>query len=223
MFSGSGPGPQTADGCSVKLYRLIPYQGELEPFRSLFQPGIAVLELGSGFGRMTRRMLKWGATVTAVDNSPEMLTCVPPEAIKVCSAVEALVLPRTFRVAVLASNLVNHPILSVRQALLQAARRHLVFGGQLLVERQDPQWLVNAAVGPLGTVGDVSLFMESVSRSSAGVAACIRYQHGSATWRQSFEAAALGAQEIEVLLEQAGFGGHVWHGRRRRWVQSEAQ
>ena len=63
VFSGTGPGVQTGDGCSVELYRLLPYFGELDPVRMFLPPGVSVLELGSGTGRLTRQLLSWGARV----------------------------------------------------------------------------------------------------------------------------------------------------------------
>jgi SAM-dependent methyltransferase len=221
-FSGSGPGMQTADGCSVELYRQLPYHGELEPVRLSFEPGAKVLELGCGTGRHTRKMLDWGAVVTAVDNSAEMLAAVPSEAHKVLGDIESLQLSEEFALVVLASNLVNHPTAAVRQAFLRVARRHLAAGGKVLVERQDPEWLSTAQPGKQGSVGPVSLFMESVQRENQRVRIALRYELGSQAWRQSFEAVVLQEYEVEAMLAEAGFAGHTWFGSRRRWVQSVA-
>jgi len=79
-FLGSGPGPQARDGCSVELYRSLPYLGEIDCVRPLLYPGSSVLELGCGTGRLTRFLLDLGLRVTAVDNSPEMLLAVPSPA-----------------------------------------------------------------------------------------------------------------------------------------------
>ena len=176
LFSGSGPGIQTADGCSVELYRQLPYQGELDPVRESFQSGVKVLELGCGTGRLTRQMLEWGAAVTAVDNSADMLSAVPSEANKVLGNIESLELREQFSLVVLASSLINHPVPSVRHAFLRVARRHLSVGGQVLVERQDAEWLANVQVGKQGSVGNVSLFVEAAQRENEGVRIALRYE-----------------------------------------------
>ena len=213
---------QTADGCSVELYRQLPYHGDLEPVRASFESGAEVLELGCGTGRHTRQMLKWGAVVTAVDNSAEMLTAVPSEAIKVLGNIESLELGEQFSLVILASSLINHPVASVRQAFLRVARRHLAVGGKVLVERQDPEWLAKGQVGKQGSVGDVSLFVESAERENERVRITLRYEIGTQAWRQSFEAVVLQEPEVEAMLAEAGFAGHTWFGSRRRWVQSLA-
>lgn len=206
----------------MELYRQLPYHGELEPIRASFGPGAEVLELGCGTGRCTRQMLEWGAVVTAVDNSAEMLTAVPSEAIKVLGNIESLELGQQFSLVVLASCLINHPAATVRRTFLRVARRHLAVGGKVLVERQDPEWLAKAQVGKQGVVGDVSLFVESAERENELVRITLRYEIGNQSWRQSFEAMILQEPEIEAMLAEAGFAGHTWLGSKRRWVQSLA-
>ena len=97
----------------------------------------------------------------------------------------------------LASNLINHPEAAVRQAFLRAARHHLAVGGKVLVERQDPEWLAKAQVGKQGSVGGVSLFVESAEREREHVRITLRYEMGSQAWRQSFEAVVLQEPEVE--------------------------
>jgi SAM-dependent methyltransferase len=214
---------QTADGCSVQLYRRLAYCGELEPVEQWFVPGVSVLELGCGTGRHTRRMLALGACVTAVDNSAEMLNEAPPEATKVLCDIESLELSERFEVAVIASCLINHPLAVTRQAFLRVARHHLVTGGVLLVERHDPAWLSNVEIGPQGTVGEVALFVDSVRRDSKHVEISLRYSAGEDVWRQTFKTVALHKPEIESMLSLQAFGSHNWLGPRKRWVASIAK
>ena len=221
-FSGTGPGIQTADGCSVELYRQLPHHGELEPIRTAFEAGTRVLELGCGTGRHTRQMLEWGALVTAVDNSAAMLSAIPPEAVKVLGEIESLELGEQYSLVVLASCLINHSSATVRQAFLRTARRHLAVGGKVLIERQDPEWLSKAQIGKQGSVGGVSLFVESAERQDERVRITLRYELGTQAWRQSFEAVVLQEPEVEAMLEEAGFVSHTWLGKTRRWVQSLA-
>jgi SAM-dependent methyltransferase len=138
-FSGSGPGVQAPDGCSVEVYRRIPYLGELDPLREYLAYGAKVLELGCGTGRFTRRLLEWGLLPTSIDNSPDMLAEIPRGAVPVQADIENLVLTDRFDVALLASCLINHPTVSTRESFVRAAARHLNPQGSLLVERHDPQ------------------------------------------------------------------------------------
>ena len=117
-FAGAGPGVQARDGCSVELYRRLPYFGELEEYRALFPPGVQVVELGCGAGRLTGRLLDWGVHVTAVDNCPEMLAALPNGASPVLSDIESLNLDRRFEVTLLASCLINHPAADARFAFV---------------------------------------------------------------------------------------------------------
>ncbi|MBY0236612.1 MAG: class I SAM-dependent methyltransferase, partial [Burkholderiaceae bacterium] len=124
-FSGSGPGAQAPDGCSVEVYRHSSYRGEFEPFRARFKPGLSVLELGCGSGRLTRTLLAFGCRVTAADNSSEMLAALPSEAQPVLCGIEDLALAQRFDVVLLASGLINHADAAVRASMLRVAAQHL--------------------------------------------------------------------------------------------------
>ena len=73
---GTGPGVITPDGCAVELYRVLPAMGEPEVVHAAIPAGAAILELGAGAGRVTRRLVALGHPVVAVDESAEMLACV---------------------------------------------------------------------------------------------------------------------------------------------------
>ena len=219
-FTGDGPGVQTTDGCSVELYRLLKYRGELEEMAALFDPGATVLELGCGTGRMTRRLLELGCLVTAVDNSPAMLAEAPQEALRIASDIEALKLETKFDVVVLASYLINHPEESVRIAFVEAARRHARTGTRFLVERHSPEWLSTAQIGQLGISEGVALHVESLSREAETVSMTLRYEKLPQVWRQSFSTTALCKSSIEAMLAKSGFGSFAWYGEYGRWVSS---
>src|SRR5688572_4504803 len=210
--SGSGPGLQAPDGCSVELYRITPYYGELEDFRTLFLAGTRVLELGCGTGRLTRVLLDWDARVTAVDNSPAMLAAVPPGADRVLSDIESLNLDESFDVALLAGNFINVPEPEVRSAFVHSARRHLRKGGRLLLDREDPGWLESAQPGLINVVGDIAMYVEAVSREGDAVQMTLRYEAAGRVWRQSGAATPLSEAEIEGLLARFGFGSFSWSG-----------
>lgn len=84
-----------ADGSPVELYARMPTFGEPELIHAAIPAGAEILELGSGAGRMTHRLLELGHPVTAVDSSAEMLAHVRG-AQTVRSQIEGLDLGRRF-------------------------------------------------------------------------------------------------------------------------------
>lgn len=221
VFTGSGPGPQTADGCSVELYRRLPYGGELEPLRAHLATGATVLELGCGSGRLTQVLLDWGCRVTAVDDSADMLRHVPAPARKVLSSIEALALAERFDAVLLASCLINHVDAAMRRALVACAARHLPIGGKLLLERHDPLWLATVMPGPLGPGHSVTMIVEAARHADEASDISLRYEADGQVWRHRFTAAHLDQAAIERLLEDAGFGRIAWVGDRARWLIAE--
>jgi SAM-dependent methyltransferase len=217
-FSGSGPGVQAPDGCSVELYRRLPYFGELNPVREYFTRGANVLELGCGIGRHTRKLLEWGLRPTSVDNSPEMLAEIPPAAIPVLANIENVALAERFDVALLAGCLINHPSASTRQLFVRTAVHHLKPRGVLLVERHDSEWLRTAAIGAVGESGPVKTYLESVDRVEGAVKMRLRYSDDDASWTHSFVVTPLSERDIEGLLLNAGFRAFAWCGTGHRWV-----
>lgn len=216
MSRGTGPGAHSADGCSVELYRLLPYLGELDPLRSFAPHGASVLELGAGTGRLTRTLLDWGLKPTAVDSSKEMLAHIPIGVEAICSSIEELHLSRTFDIVLLASCLINHPEERVRQSFTECAARHLHGGGRLFIERHDPDWLLTVSPGQTAAAGPANIFVERVERAGARVAMCLRYEADGHSWTHDFLAVALQEQEIERELAQIGFSDVSWHGPTRR-------
>ena len=224
-FSGSGPGVRTPDGCSVELYRALPYLGELDDVLERIPAGADVLELGCGPGRLTRVLLARGCGVVAVDNSPEMLAALPAQAVPVHAGIESLALDASFDIALLASGLVNHPDPALRAAFLGAARRHLRPGGRLFVQRHDPAWLRTAQAGSGRGDGPWRIEVEAAERDGDGdrVAMTIRYGEADArAWRHSFVAEALDDAAVERALAAAGFAAPAWLGARRRWIEAHA-
>jgi SAM-dependent methyltransferase len=221
-FSGSGPGARTRDGCSVELYRSLPYRGDLDGVRDLLKPGTSVLELGAGAGRLTRKLREWGLNVTAVDNSPDMLAHVPEGAARVESDIEDLALGDAFDTALLASCLINQPSPLTRTSFAATARRHLAQGGQLLVERHDPAWLTTAQVGRVAGANGLEVFVEAVRRVGLVTEMTLRYEISNQAWRHSFHASPLSESEIEGLFAEAGFHGCEWFGPKRTWVRAIA-
>lgn len=220
-FTGSGPGLQTSDGCSVELYRRLPYMGELDDIEAELAAHDAVLELGCGTGRLCARMLGLGLRVTGVDESTEMLAQLPAGVEAVCSSIEALDLGRRWPAVLLASHLVNHPEPAVREAFVGAARRHLAPSGNFFVKRHDVAWLQTVRAGFLGAAHGVAYHAEQVERRGAEVSMILRYAlDDGATWRHSFSTTALSEAEIESLLRAHGFARVRWRGAKRLWAQA---
>lgn len=219
-FSGDGPGAQAPDGCSVALYARLPYRGEIEPLTPLLRPGLSVLELGCGTGRLTRRLLALGCAVTAVDNSAEMLAHVPPEALRVRADIEQLRLTGRFDRVLLASGLINHADAAVRAAFTACAAAHLGPAGRFIVQRQDPAWLASAVAGPLGEIDGIVLRLLSVERREGVIEMTLAYSDGAATWTHSFSLVALHEAALQAQLSAAGFGPISWLDEGRRWASA---
>jgi len=223
MFTGSGPGVQAPDGCSVEFYRRLPYIGELEAVREQLPRGGEVLELGCGTGRLTRKLIEWGLRPTSVDNSPEMLAELPGGAVPALADIENLRLTKRFDVAVLASCLINHPSDATRTRFLETTAHHLKAGGLLLAERHDPNWLATATVGLTSELGPMELRVESVNRTGNLVTMTLRYSDGADSWLHSFVTVSLSEEDIERLLSDCGFEHFAWLGAKRRWVAAKTR
>ena len=211
----------TRDGCSVELYRRLPYRGDIKAFAEHVPAGCSLLELGCGAGRMTQPLLDTGYRVTAVDNSPAMLDHVPAAAERILCDIETLRLPRKFDVVLLASCLINTPGEAEASQILETCRRHLAGRGVLVFERHSPKWLMTAEVGALGSAGDIAMFLERVSRRGDLVDACVRYQQGSRIWRHAFTTRSLDDATVDVRLENGGLTPARWLDERRVWGISE--
>lgn len=225
-FNGEGSGGQARDGCSVELYRRSSYRGELEALVPWLKPGVAVLELGCGTGRLSHRLVELGCVVTAVDNSAEMLAQLDALAlpgVRSCLAdIEGLALDQRFDVVLLASGLINHVDAALRQALVAAAARHLGPDGVLLLERQDAAWLRSAAPGPLGELDGMALTLETVRRHDDGsVAMTLAYRAGEQLWRHSFRLLPLDETEVQALLSPHDLSRVEWLEPGRRWAVAQ--
>ncbi|MFC9672324.1 MULTISPECIES: class I SAM-dependent methyltransferase [unclassified Streptomyces] len=202
-YGGTGPGAITPDGCAVDLYARLPVGDEPDIIAAAVPAGATMLELGSGVGRMTHPLIERGFTVTAVDESAEMLERVRG-ARTICSPVEALDAGGTFDVVLLASFLVHAGDVAVRQGLLDTCRRHVADGGCVLIQREGPDYHTNLPrerVDPSGfTVRIVSA--EPVGDGVNSVRA--EYEFPDAAWTHTFLARPLTREQFEEALAQAG-------------------
>jgi SAM-dependent methyltransferase len=222
MFGGSGPGEQALDGCSVELYRRLPYLGELDFLPGRVPSGASILELGCGVGRLTKVLLSLGLRVTAVDNSAGMLAHCPDGATLIKGDIETLRLERTFDAVLLASCLINIPFERTRDAFLRTARCHLETNGLLLFERQSAAWLNDLVAGWTSNIGEIVVTVEEAVRDGDQLAICLAYKHGGSAWRHRFAHAVLNDEDVNQCLKAAGFREATWIDQKRRWGAVQA-
>ncbi|MFE6757137.1 class I SAM-dependent methyltransferase [Streptomyces sp. NPDC057684] len=220
-YGGTGPGAITPDGCAVDLYARLPVREEPDIIAAAVPAGASILELGSGVGRMTHPLIERGFTVTAVDESAEMLERVRG-ARTICSPVEALDAGETFDVVLLASFLVHAGDVAVRQGMLDTCRRHVADGGCVLIQREGPDYHTNLPrerVDPSGfTVRIVSA--EPVGDGVNSVRA--EYEFPDAAWTHTFLARPLTREQFEEALAQAGLKVDRYLTDDQVWVRAVA-
>ncbi|MET8445745.1 class I SAM-dependent methyltransferase [Streptomyces sp. NPDC005209] len=202
-YEGTGPGAITPDGCAVELYSRLPVGAEPDIIAAAVPPGAHILELGSGVGRMTHPLLERGFTVTAVDESAEMLARVRG-ARTIRGPIEDLDLGETFDVVMLASFLVHTGDVEVRRGLLRTCARHVAEGGCVLIQREGEDYHSNVPrerVDPSGfTIRIAST--EPVGDGVNSVRA--EYEFPDAAWTHTFLARPLTKEQFEEALAEAG-------------------
>ncbi|MEV5547745.1 class I SAM-dependent methyltransferase [Streptomyces sp. NPDC052309] len=216
---GTGPGAITPDGCAVELYSRLPVGDEPDIVAGAVPAGAHILELGSGVGRVTRPLLERGFTVTAVDESAEMLEHVRG-ARTIRSAIEDLDLGEQFDVVMLASFLVHTGDAEVRRGLLRTCARHVAEDGCVLIQREGEDYhtdLPRERVDPSGfTVRIVS--SEPVGDGVHAVHA--EYEFPDAVWTQTFRARPLTKEQFEEALAEAGLKVDRYLTEDRIWVRA---
>jgi SAM-dependent methyltransferase len=195
------------DGSPIELYALLPERGEGEVVARAVPAGASILELGCGTGRVTRQLVRLGYRVTAVDESPEMLSRVDG-AEKVCGRIEALDLGRRFDAVLLASNLITVPARK-RRAFLQACRRHAEV---VIIEGLPLGWRPQEGETQLGPVTS----RLRIAQIEDGVAyGAVEYVAGSRNWQHEFAMRVFADQgELDAVLAEAGL-------RFDRWLDPE--
>lgn len=202
-YEGTGPGAITPDGCAVELYARLPVREEPDVIAAAVPAGAHILELGSGVGRVTHPLLERGFTVTAVDESAEMLGRVRG-ARTICSPIEDLDLGERFDVVMLASFLVHNGDVEVRRGMLRTCARHVAEGGCVLIQREGADYhekLPRERVDPSGFTVRIAS-SEPVGDGVNSVRA--EYVFPDAVWTQTFRSRPLTKEEFEEALAEAG-------------------
>ncbi|MGP4042841.1 class I SAM-dependent methyltransferase [Streptomyces sp. 2A115] len=229
-YEGTGPGAITPDGCAVELYARLPIGDEPDIITAAVPAGAHILELGCGVGRMTHPLLERGFTVTAVDESVEMLERVRG-AHTICSPVETLDLEEKFDVVMLASFLVHNGDVEVRRGMLAVCRSHVTDGGCVLIQREGADYHTNLprerselGVPPTGGTVDprgFTLRMLSSEPVGDGVNSVrAEYVFPDATWTHTFLARPLTEEEFEGVLGEAGLRVDRYLTEDRVWVRA---
>jgi SAM-dependent methyltransferase len=201
-YRGTGPGAITPDGCAVELYSRLPIGEEPQIIAGAVPAGATILELGSGVGRMTHPLIERGFTVTAVDESPQMLERVRGARV-VCSSIESLDLKETFGVVLLASFLVHAAEPGVGAALLETCRRHVSADGCVLIQREGADYHEN--VPRERKNGDGVVRVLSSEPVGPGVRSVrVENVYPDATWTHTFAVRPLTTEQFEQALTRAG-------------------
>ncbi|WP_037578959.1 class I SAM-dependent methyltransferase [Phaeacidiphilus oryzae] len=204
-YQGTGPGAITPDGCAVELYARLPVRDEPDIIAGAVPAGAHILELGCGVGRVTHALLERGFTVTAVDESAEMLARVRGAARKIQSPIESLDLDQRFDVVMLASFLVHAGDPEVRRGLLRTCAKHVAEGGCVLIQREGEGWHDNLPRERVDPAGYTARIVSSTPVGDDGVHSVhAEYDFPDAGWTQTFLCKLLTTPEFESLLSEAG-------------------
>ncbi|WP_371672203.1 class I SAM-dependent methyltransferase [Streptomyces sp. NBC_00289] len=218
---GTGPGPITPDGCAVELYSRLSLGAEPDIIAAAVPPGASILELGCGVGRMTHPLLERGFTVTAVDESAEMLERVRG-ARTVHASIEDLDLGETFDVVLLASFLVHTADIEVRRGMLRTCTRHLADGGRVLIQREGADYHTNLPRERVDPSGYIVRIASSELVADGVNSVFAEYVFPDATWTQTFRVRPLTRQQFEDALAEAGLRVDKYLTEDGIWVRAAA-
>jgi len=220
-YEGTGPGAITPDGCAVELYSRLSIGQEPDIIAAAVPAGARILELGSGVGRVTHPLLERGFTVTAVDESAEMLERVQG-ARTICGPIENLDLGETFDVVMLASFLVHAGDAEVRRGLLRTCVRHVAAGGCVLIQREGEDYHTNL---PRERIDPSGFIVRMVSAEPVGDgvdSVHAEYVFPDAVWTQTFLSRPLTKDQFEEALVEAGLKVDSYLTPDRIWVRAVA-
>ncbi|MEU6005685.1 class I SAM-dependent methyltransferase [Streptomyces sp. NPDC047453] len=216
---GTGPGAITPDGCAVELYARLPVGSEPDVIAAAVPAGAHILELGCGVGRVTRPLMERGFTVTAVDESPDMLERVRG-ARTICSPIESLDAGETFDAVVLASFLVHTGDPEVRRGLLRTCARHVAEGGCVLIQREGGDYHINVPRERMDPAGFTVRILSAEPVGDGVNRVRAEYVFPDATWTQTFRSRPLTKEEFEEALAEAGLRVDRYLTEDGMWVRA---
>ncbi|MFG2530373.1 class I SAM-dependent methyltransferase [Streptomyces sp. NPDC048516] len=217
-YQGTGPGAITPDGCAVEMYARLPVGDEPDIIERAVPAKTRILELGSGVGRVTHPLVERGFTVTAVDESREMLERVNG-ALTVCSPIEELELNERFDVVLLGSFLVHAGDPDVRRGLLRTCRRHVTDDGCVLIQREAEHIHENLPREREFAGGRVRV-VRSQPVSPGMRSVHIHYLFPDAQWTQTFLSCPLTTAAFESVVAEAGLAVDAYLTGDRTWVRA---
>jgi SAM-dependent methyltransferase len=219
-YEGTGPGAITPDGCAVELYERLPVGDEPDIIAAAVPAGAHILELGSGVGRMTHPLLERGFTVTAVDESADMLRRIRG-ARTICGPIEQLDLEgEEFDVVMLASFLVHAGDEEVRRGMLRTCARHVAKGGCVLIQREGEDYHTNVPRERADPSGFTVRIVSSEPLGNGANSVHVEYDFPDARWTQTFLARPLTKEQFESALEEAGLEVDTYLTPDRTWVRA---
>ncbi|MFR9726375.1 class I SAM-dependent methyltransferase [Streptomyces sp. MS19] len=218
-YGGTGPGAITPDGCAVEMYLRVAPGDEPEVIASAVPPGATLLELGCGVGRITHPLVERGLTVTAVDESPEMLAHVRG-ARTVRSAIETLDLgDERFGAVVLGSFLVHNGDPAVRRGMLRTCRRYVAETGCVLIQREGADWHLD--VPRERRTGDGLVRVAAADPAGPALSSVrVEYEFPDATWTQTFLSYRWTDEGLERALAEAGLALDRYLTPDRTWLRA---
>jgi SAM-dependent methyltransferase len=203
------------DGSPVQVYERLPELGEAGYVEHVLPPPATLLELGCGVGRVTAQLVAQGYTVTAVDESPEMLARVRG-AETVRARIEEIDLGRRFDAALLFSNLFSVEA-AQRRAFLAACLRH---SSQLVVETLPLAWEPQEGESRIGDV--VSRLRIRAVRAGI-VHGAVDYEVAGRTWTHEFAMRVFEDEhELGSALAESGWAFERWLDGERGWFVATA-
>jgi SAM-dependent methyltransferase len=213
------------DGSPVAFYRRLPSTGEPELINATIPAGSSVLDLGCGPGRIAGPLAALGHPVVGVDDGAGMIEALPPSVEGVVADAATVRLGRTFGAVLLASHLVNDPVLGPAFAATAAA--HLADGGLVVGETYPPGWDPAGSVGHVRELGDARIELLRATVDDGILEAEVRYGVDVMAWQQPFRARLLDEAALCALLDRAGLAFAGWLERpgwfvARRRVERES-
>lgn len=162
-----------------------------------------ILDLGCGTGRLANLLVDRGHEVVAVDSSARMLAYVDRRARTIHADIQELELGEKFDVVVLASNLVNTGIDTVRESFLNSCARHVSRNGRVFIEHHPPEWIATVREHER-QVGEVTIRLKVLNRQGTAFTAIQDYFWRDRHWRERFTATVVDHAMLSELLQRHG-------------------